>query len=224
MKNVIRLLAVLITILTSVIQAYAESPANRARIALFEPAALKADSSLKAILATVADTVELSLTCLDRYEIKRLPALDPTGELGKIRAYCKENRIDQAIGGNASVRKGGGYAFRLVVYDRRTDSISIVREGASKGALDIFDVTDALLASLLDGLSGTHLLFGSLAVDSVPAGARVSVNGMDEGAAPVALRVLPVGHDRDDARLPGRHLRPGDHGGHRSRTSCGRPG
>jgi hypothetical protein len=123
--------------------------------------------------------------------------------LEKIRAYCTANKIDQAIGGNASTRKGGGYAFKLVVYDRKSDSISVVSEGASQGALDLFDVTDTLVASLLDGLSGTHLLFGSLSVDTDPPGARVSVNGRDVGAAPVALRGLPVGTLRITARSDG---------------------
>jgi hypothetical protein len=204
MKRLIRLLTILIAFLALATQVSGQSQPDRARIALFEPAAPKADASLKAILATVTDTVQLSLTCLDCYDIKRLPAVDPTGNLGKIRAYCKENRIDQAIGGTASALKGGGYAFRLVVYDHRTDKITIVREGASKGALDIFDVTDALVASLLDGLSGTHLLFGSLAVETDPPGATVSVNGRDVGAAPVALRGLPVGTLRIAARLEGR--------------------
>jgi hypothetical protein len=64
-------------------------------------------------------------------------------------------------------------------------------QGASAGALDMFDVTDALVSSLLDGLSGTHLLFGSLSLNSDPAGATVSVNGKDVGATPVSLRGLP---------------------------------
>jgi hypothetical protein len=203
MKNVVRLLGVLIPFLFCVSLLGAEPQAGRARIALFEPSAPRADAALKAILATVADTVELSLTCLDCYDIKRLPAVDPTADLKKIRAYCATNKIDQAIGGNASARKGGGYAFKLIVYDRKSDSISVVSEGASQGALDLFDVTDTLVASLLDGLSGTHLLFGSLSVDTDPPGARVSVNGRDVGAAPVALRGLPVGTLRITARSDG---------------------
>jgi hypothetical protein len=203
MKSIVRLLGVLVPLLFCVSLLGAEPQAGRARIALFEPSAPRADAALKAILATVADTVELSLTCLDTYDIKRLPAVDPTVDLKKIRAYCTANKIDQAIGGNASARKGGGYAFKLVVYDRKSDSISVVSEGASQGALDLFDVTDTLVASLLDGLSGTHLLFGSLSVDTDPPGARVSVNGRDVGAAPVALRGLPVGTLRITARSDG---------------------
>jgi hypothetical protein len=204
MKNVACLAGVLLLFILFIVPAGAQSRESRARIALFEPAALKADPALKAILSTVADTVELSLTCLDSYEIKRLPAVDPTSGLGKIRSYCKDNRIDQAIGGNASAKKGGGYAFRLVVYDRKTDSITVTREGESKGALDMFDVTDALIESLLQGLSGTHLLFGSLAVETDPPGAKVTVNGRDVGAAPVSLRGLPVGTLRIAATSDGR--------------------
>jgi hypothetical protein len=68
----------------------------------------------------------------------------------------------------------------------------------------MFDVTDTLVASLLDGLSGTHLLFGSLSVQTEPPGAIVSVNGKDVGPAPVALRGLPIGALRIIARSDGR--------------------
>jgi hypothetical protein len=182
----------------------AESALPLPRIALFEPAGQKADATLAAILCTVADSVELSLACMQRYDVRRLAAADPSQELQKIRAYCEENRIDQAICGSGSARKGGGYLFRLVVYDRRTDSITISREGASTGVLDIFDVIDSLVASLLDGLSGTHLLFGSLAVQTEPPGAVVAVNGKDVGPAPVALRGLPVGELKISAHSEGR--------------------
>jgi hypothetical protein len=170
-----------------------EPDSGRARIALFEPSGQKNDVALSAVLATVADSVELSLDVLQLFEVKRLPTADPAKDLDRVRAYCQQNRIDQAILGSGSVRRGGGYLFKLVVYDRRTDSITITQQGESKGALDMFDVTDTLVASLLDGLSGTHLVFGSLTVESDPAGALITLNGKDVGAAPVSLRGLPVG-------------------------------
>jgi hypothetical protein len=188
--------------LSTILSAQAET--GRARVALFEPVGQKADTILAAVLSTVADSVELSLACLQVYDVRRLASADPSRQLEVIRAYCAENRIDQAICGSGSARAGGGYLFRLQVYDRRTDSISLSREGVSKGALDMFDVTDTLVASLLDGLSGTHLLFGSLSVQTEPPGAIVSVNGKDVGPSPVALRGLPVGAVRIAARSDGR--------------------
>jgi hypothetical protein len=121
-----------------------------------------------------------------------------------VRAYCQENRIDQAILGSGTALPGGGYHFQLVVYDRKADRITTDQEDASSGVLDVFDVTDALVASLLDGLSGTHLLFGSLSIESDPAGALVSVNGKDVGAAPLSLRGLPVGELGLMGRMDGR--------------------
>jgi hypothetical protein len=176
---------------------------TRSRIALFEPAGEKNDTTLGAALSAVADSVELSLDVLQRYEVKRLPAMDPATDLNQVRAYCQKNRIDQAIMGSGSAREGGGYSFRLVVYDRKTDKVTTDQKGSSKGALDMFDVTDALVAALLDGLSGTHLLFGSLTVESTPAGATISVNGRNVGKAPLSLRGLPVGTLELSARLDG---------------------
>ena len=121
----------------------------------------------------------------------------------RVRAYCDANRIDQAILGSAAQRPEGGFSFRLLVYDRRTDSITIDRRRSSSGALDMFDATDTLVASLLEGLSGTHLLFGSLSVDTDPVGATVSVNGRDAGTSPLSLRGLPVGTVQVAARLAG---------------------
>ena len=67
----------------------------------------------------------------------------------------------------------------------------------------MFDVTDKLVGTLLDGLSGTHLLFGSLSVESDPAGATVSVNGKEVGTAPLSVRGLPAGAVQVSARLAG---------------------
>jgi hypothetical protein len=172
---------------------FAQSETGRARIALYEPAGQKEDSTLAAVLATVTDSVELSLDVLQRYDVKRLPPADPAQDLARVRAYCEANKIDQAILGSGAARTAGGYDFRLVVYDRRKDSITVNTQGSSAGALDMFDTTDALVASLLDGLSGTHLLFGSLSVETDPVGTTVAVNGKDVGQSPVSLRGLPVG-------------------------------
>ena len=174
------------------------------RIALFDPVGNSRDSTLAAVLSTVTDSVELSLDVLQRYDVKRLPAVDPSTGLDKVRAYCEANRMDQAIMGSGAARTAGGYDFRLVVYDRRKDSITVDQKGSSTGVLDIFDTTDALIASLLDGLSGTHLLFGSLTVETDPVGATVAVNGKKVGASPVNLRGLPVGTIQVSAHSDGR--------------------
>ncbi len=179
------------------------SQPGRAQIALFEPAGQRADTTLSAVLKTVADSVELDLACLQRYEVKRLPAVDPAREIEKVRAYCRANRIDQAIMGSGSINPEGGYALKLVLYDRQSDSIKLSRDAAANGALDMFDATDALVAAMLDGLSGEHVLFGSLAVETEPPEAVVSVNGMEVGPAPLSLRGLPVGAVTISARLPG---------------------
>jgi hypothetical protein len=199
-----RLSIVLIAGIFSLTALWSQAETGRARIALFTPTGQKTDATLTAVLDTMADSVELSLACLELYEVRRLPAADPVREMGKVRAYCQANRIDQAIVGSGSARKEGGYMFRLAVYDRRSDSITVDTEGACRGALDMFDTTDALVESLLNGLSGTHLLFGSLIVETDPAGASISVNGKDVGAAPVTLRGLPVGVVRVAARSSGR--------------------
>ena len=182
----------------------AQSDSGRARIALYEPVGQKEDAALAAVLSAVADSVELSLTVLQRYDVRRLPPVDPAQDLQKVRAYCRTNRIDQAILGSGSARSGGGYDFRLLVYDHLKDSVTFDKTGTSNGALDMFDTTDELVASLLDGLSGTHLLFGSLSVVSDPTGATVAVNGKEVGPAPVSLRGLPAGMVQVTAHDEGR--------------------
>jgi hypothetical protein len=89
----------------------AEPNTDHARIALFQPAAEKSDATLEAALGTVADSIQLSLVVLDKYDIARLPPADPVQDIAGIRAYCEENRIDQAIAGSGSRQKGGGMPF-----------------------------------------------------------------------------------------------------------------
>jgi hypothetical protein len=182
----------------------AQSVSSRARIALFEPAGQKDDAALTAALSAVANSVELSLDLLQRYDVARVPSADPETDLDQVRAYCRKNHFDQAILGSGNPRPEGGYHFRLMVYDRKTDKVTTDQKGDSNGALDMFDVTDALVGSLLDGLSGTHLLFGSLAVESDPTGATLSVGGKDVGQTPLNLRGLPAGSVAVTARADGR--------------------
>ena len=203
--NRIRRLALVLVVAAFVLSPVdARADSGRARIALYEPAGQKEDATLAAVLSTVADSVELSLDVLQRYDVKRLPPVDPSRDLDKVRSYCETNRIDQAILGSGAVRAAGGYDFRLDVYDRRKDAITVDKQASSSGTLDMFDTTDALVASLLDGLSGTHLQFGSLSVETDPSGAAVSVNGRDVGQSPVNLRGLPVGTVQVSAHSEGR--------------------
>jgi hypothetical protein len=191
-KNCLRALLLFLSVLAGAQQ----QEGARARIALFEPAGAKADKTLSAVLTAVADTVELSLIVMDRYEVSRLPAAD----MKLIRAYCAKNKVDQAITGSASAPKGGGYDFRLVVYDRLKEEVTITCKASSTGTLDIFDAADQLVASLLDGLSGRHLAFGAVIVESDPPGAMIALNGREVGPAPVSLRGLPTGTVRMTAK------------------------
>ncbi|HUJ73631.1 MAG TPA: PEGA domain-containing protein, partial [bacterium] len=185
------------------VAAPAQSASTRPLIALFEPFGPKADTTLAAALSTVADSVELDLTCLQRFDVRRLPARDPARDMGSVRSYCRANRIDQAILGSGISQASGGYAFTLMLYDRRTDAVTMVQEGACSGALDMFDTTDTLVAALLDKLSGEHLLFGALVIETDPPGAVVTLNGKELGASPLSLRGLPVGPVTVSARSPG---------------------
>ena len=92
-------------------QLCAEPDASRARIALFQPAAQKEDTTLTALLCTVADSVELSLDLLQRYEVRRLPPADLAKDLSRVRTYCQENRIDQAVLGSGSAQKAEATPF-----------------------------------------------------------------------------------------------------------------
>jgi hypothetical protein len=194
---------VLLTGMCAISSLYAQADAARTRIALYQPVAQKEDAALVGALSTVADSVELGLSVLQHYEVVRLPAADPAIDLDRVRADCRRNRIDQAILGRGEATTAGGYGFSLEVYDRKRDKITTVQNGSSKSVLGIFDVIDTMVASLLDTLSGTHLAFGSLAVQSDPSGAAITVNGKDVGQAPVSLRVLPVGTVVLSGRMPG---------------------
>jgi hypothetical protein len=202
-SHVVRRAALVLIAMSLVVTSLAaQAQTARPRVALFEPTGQGADAVLIAALKTVGDSVELDLACLQRYEVRRLKGVDPARELDKVRAYCRTNRIDQAIMGSGSTKSGGGYAFKLALYDRRTDSVTMVQEGESTGALDMFDATDVMVAALLDKLSGTHLLFGGLVIETEPTGAVVTVNGMEVGPSPLSLRGLPVGTVTVSARAP----------------------
>jgi hypothetical protein len=188
-------------LLAAPLAAQSGSRAPLPRIAVFAPAGHNEDAALSAALAAATQSIELSLVVLGRYDVQRLPPADPEQDLPRVRSYCEANRIDQAILGSGAERADGGFDLRLLVYDRQTDSLTLDQQGSSSGALDLFDATDALVASLLDALSGTHLAFGSLTVNTVPSGAMVLLNGHEAGTSPLSFRGLPVGTFEITARL-----------------------
>jgi hypothetical protein len=71
--------------------------------------------------------------------------------------------------------------------------VSLACDGASASTLEIFGLTDALVSSLLDALSGSHVELGALEVETDPPGAVVSVNGREVGRSPLVLRSVPAG-------------------------------
>ena len=138
---------------------------GRARIALFGLEAGASAARILPVTDAVADTMALTLALLGRFEVVRLETADALADTAALREYCAANRIDQAIGGSGTPRTGGGFTFRLGVYDRHKDRVTLVREGSSSGLLDVFEVTDELVTGLLEALSGTHIGFGSLKLE-----------------------------------------------------------
>ena len=101
-KFVIRRFLLIVLGMSFIAPVGAQAQGSRPRVALFEPTGQGADAVLTAALKTVGDSVELDLACLQRYEVRRLKGVDPARELDKVRAYCRTNRVDQAIMGSGS--------------------------------------------------------------------------------------------------------------------------
>jgi hypothetical protein len=189
----IRATIVLLALATAVAPLSAQ--AGRSRIALFDLAPGPGGAGIRPVTDAVADTMALTLALLGRFEVIRLETPDALADLPALREYCAANRIDQAVGGSGTPRAGGGYSFRLGVYDRHEDRVTRVREGSSTGLLDIFEVTDELVTELLEALSGTHIGFGALELQ--PRGERgeyaVWIDGTPVGTGVTSVDRLLIG-------------------------------
>lgn len=134
--------------------------ASAAHVAVVEFANDTGSSSYDAACRSATDTLTLALRQLGRYSVQAEKS--PGRGEDALRAMAVDRRLDFVMFGKLSKPASGGIECSLSVFDRAKGKTAISRTEEATGVLDIFDVTDALVVSVLESMTGSHIGFGTV--------------------------------------------------------------
>jgi hypothetical protein len=157
--------------------------APMAHVAVVQFSNQTGSASYDAACKAATDTLFLTLRQLGRYRVQS----EDTAGSGEdaLRAMAEEKRLDFIMYGKMSKGKSGGIDCSLSVFDRAKGKTSLSRSGKAAGVLDVFEVADELVVSVLESMTGSHIGFGSLKL----------TNTGEKGSYAVLMDGYPVGKD-----------------------------
>lgn len=174
--------------LLAVLSAFPSRPvfgddASKAHVAVVEFANDTGSSSYDAACRSATDTLTLALRQLGRYSVQAEKS--PGSGEEALRAMAADRRLDFVMHGKLSKPAAGGIECSLSVFDRAKGKTAISRIEKATGVLDIFDATDALVVSVLEAMTGSHIGFGTVAFK----------NTGEKGSYSILLDGSPAGSD-----------------------------
>ena len=137
----------------------------------------------------------MTLRQLGRYQVQSFDEANSTAE--GLRTMAEAQQLDFIMYGTISQKSGDGITCRLSVFDRAKGKTAVSRTNKAAGVLDIFDVADDLVVSVLESMTGAHIGFGSVAIK----------NTGETGHHAILVDGYLVGQDLEniDRVLTGRH-------------------
>ncbi len=139
----------------------------RTRIAVAPMRNNTGDPQYNAVCSTVTDTVSLVIRFLQNYLVidqednPQLASLD-IGSEQAIGGFCDANKYDEILYGSADLREGGGFVFRLQVFNNADKATKTREEVVAESMLDVFDAADQITARIISHISNVHIGFGSI--------------------------------------------------------------
>ncbi|HNY18378.1 MAG TPA: sugar-binding protein [Treponemataceae bacterium] len=173
----------------------AEATQNASRVAIVGFVNATGSDRYDAAAKTATDSLLLTLTGLNAYQIVRAENGDANGA-GDLVALCDTGRCDYAIYGSIRAGKEGTLDCALSVFRRSDETTPVTRTEKSVSLLGIFNATDDLIATVLESVTGSHIGFGSITLERSGAGDYlVELDGIPMGENAVALpRVVAGAH------------------------------
>ncbi len=155
------------------------------------PLQVAGDPNRLGVLAGVVEKqLELTLRLLNRYNVRELAA--DAGSLADLPAYSKRVNVDNLLYGKVS-EDGDSIRIELSAFDRLKGAVSLTHVETAASILDVFDATDRLISSVVEGFSNVRVAYGDIQIqnDGLPGAYRVTLNGVDTGTtADQVSRVL----------------------------------
>lgn len=142
-------------------------------------------SSYDAACKAATDTLVSTLGELGRYRVQTLDKAN--GGEDALRAMAEAQQLDFVMYGKLAKSGSGGIDCSLSVFDRAKGKTTLSQTKKAAGVLDIFDATDALVVSVLETMTGSHIGFGALTL----------TNTGEKGSYQVFVDGMAMGYDLD---------------------------
>lgn len=174
--------------------AYSAGPASRPRLVLYALGNETGNPVYDSACAGAERSLAFTLRQMGTYELESQAR--PIGKSeGELRAAAMERSADYLVYGGIGAERGKNLVFRLGLFDRAKGRTTVLKESEPVPSLGLFEAMDAVIAELLDGISGGHIAFGSVTLTNTGEKGtyRVIMDGMDAGDDLVELPRVLVG-------------------------------
>ena len=141
--------------------------ASTLRVTVFGFLNLTGDESFDVPSETATSNLTFSLRMLNRYQIVENGLTLRVLNDQNLGAFCRANNCDYVLYGTLRSNGENSQKYMLAVYDLAKDKTTIRETEEGSSVLDVFSVTDTLIASTLSGITGTHISFGSVRLASI---------------------------------------------------------
>lgn len=151
------------------------------------------NEQLDLLCDTVTDTVEFNLRLIGNYEVKKNDFVDPVTDFEAAKKFYRSYGFDNAIFGKMSTTNEGNYVLTMSVWNREDNRITVEKQTEFERLLEIFEITDTLVATFLESFSGTKVAFGELIItnegDRIPYNVYIDNNFAGENLSKISVLV-----------------------------------
>lgn len=141
---------------------FAQGITTKPRIAVFGFLNLTGDDGFDIPAETAGKNLAFALKMIGRYEVTEPVHLARNFSDSTLMEWCVENRIDTVLYGVIQLTSDGSEDYRLSVFDAAKKTTTVRETSSGQSVLDVFSVSDELIAAVLGAITGRHIGFGSI--------------------------------------------------------------
>ena len=156
-------LVFILFVITYSVPLYSQEGAAKPRIAVKKLTVSDAENiQLQVISERVTDNTELVLKFMNEYDLTSVDFSGAAESEAALLEYCNKNNIDNIVYGKTYTGEDNSFVIEMSVYSRGKEQTVMTRTGTAETALDIFEASDKLTASIIEEFSGVHIAFGKI--------------------------------------------------------------
>jgi len=170
---------------------------RKSRVAVFGFINLTGDSAFDVPAETAGNTLYMSLRMIGIYDVSMPDSIPRNLGEESLARWCTANGIDTVLFGTVS-SSDKGQEYGLSAFSSAKKSLTVRKTAKGSSVLDVFGISDVLIQSMLDSITGRHVGFGILEFRNtgIPGTYAASIDGLDLGMNPSVVDHVTSGMHR----------------------------